>query len=155
MSMSTLPTLQDVDLALDNRVATLTMRRDDVRNALTGTHLIDDIVRAVEWANADPAVSVLVLTGAGSAFSAGGNVKDMANRGGDFAGDVAEVEERYRRGIQRIPLALHKAEIPLIAAVNGPGHRRWLRSGLHVRPAHRFAAHRVRRDFPQSGDHSR
>ncbi|MCB1826280.1 MAG: enoyl-CoA hydratase/isomerase family protein, partial [Candidatus Competibacteraceae bacterium] len=89
--MNTLPTLHDADLTLDDRVATLTMRRDDVRNALTGTHLIDDIVRAVEWANADPTVSVLVLTGVGSAFSAGGNVKDMANRGGDFAGDVAEV----------------------------------------------------------------
>ena len=118
--MIALPELQDADLILDGRVATLTMQRDDVRNALTGTHLIDDIVRTVEWANVNPAVSVLVLTGAGAAFSAGGNVKDMAQRGGDFAGDVAEVEERYRRGIQRIPLALHKAEIPIIAAVNGP-----------------------------------
>jgi len=118
--MTALLELQDAELVLDNRVATLTLQRDDVRNALTGTHLIDDIVRTVEWANLNPAVSVLVLTGAGAAFSAGGNVKDMADRSGDFAGDVAEVEERYRRGIQRIPLALHKAEIPLIAAVNGP-----------------------------------
>jgi len=60
------------------------------------------------------------MTGAGSAFSAGGNVKDMAERGGDFAGDVAECADRYRRGIQRIPLALHNVEIPVIAAVNGP-----------------------------------
>src|SRR5690606_28518050 len=38
----------------------------------------------------------------------------------DFAGDVAECADRYRRGIQRIPLALHAVEVPVIAAVNGP-----------------------------------
>ena len=54
--MIALPELQDTDLTLDGRVATLTMQRDDVRNALTGTHLIDDIVRTVEWANVNPAV---------------------------------------------------------------------------------------------------
>ena len=47
-----------------------------------------------------------VMTDPSSAFSSGGNVKDMAERGGDFAGAVAEVATRYRRGIQRIPLAL-------------------------------------------------
>ncbi|TVO63996.1 enoyl-CoA hydratase-related protein [Denitromonas ohlonensis] len=114
------PILKDALLSVENRVATLTFNRDDVRNALTGTGLIDDIVQVAEWVNGCDEVSVLVMTGAGSAFSAGGNVKDMAERGGDFAGDVAECADRYRRGIQRIPLALHNVEIPVIAAVNGP-----------------------------------
>ncbi|MEZ5626336.1 MAG: enoyl-CoA hydratase-related protein [Rhodocyclaceae bacterium] len=114
------PALTDATLAIDGRVATLTFNRDDVRNALTGTGLIDDIVNVAEWVNGCDDISVLVMTGAGSAFSAGGNVKDMAERGGDFAGDVAECADRYRRGIQRIPLALHNVEIPVIAAVNGP-----------------------------------
>ncbi|HQU90122.1 enoyl-CoA hydratase-related protein [Denitromonas sp.] len=114
------PLLKDALLTVENRVATLTFNRDDVRNALTGTGLIDDIVQVADWVNACDDVSVLVMTGAGSAFSAGGNVKDMAERGGDFAGDVAECADRYRRGIQRIPLALHNVEIPVIAAVNGP-----------------------------------
>ncbi|MCF8151465.1 MAG: enoyl-CoA hydratase/isomerase family protein [Burkholderiaceae bacterium] len=114
-----LPVLGDALLQLEQRVATLTLNRDDVRNALTGTRLIDDIVSVAEWVNRCDEVSVLVITGAGSAFSAGGNVKDMAERGGDFAGDVAEVAARYRAGIQRIPLALNAVEIPLIAAVNG------------------------------------
>lgn len=120
MTASTLPKLQDATLTLESRVATLIMDRHDVRNALTGTQLIDDIVAVVDWANNTSDVSVLVMTGAGSAFSAGGNIKDMAERGGDFAGNVAEVEERYRRGIQRIPLAIQSLEIPVIAAVNGP-----------------------------------
>lgn len=116
----TLPQTTDARLTLDDRIATLTLDRDDVRNALTGTTLIDDIVNVAEWINRCDDVSVLVITGTGSAFSAGGNIKDMANRGGDFAGDVAEVAARYRRGIQRIPLALQAVEVPIIAAVNGP-----------------------------------
>jgi len=38
--MSNQPVLTDASLTLQERVATLTLRRDDVRNALTGTHLI-------------------------------------------------------------------------------------------------------------------
>jgi enoyl-CoA hydratase/carnithine racemase len=114
-----LPAVNDARLTLENRIATLTLARDDVRNALTGTALIDDIVDVAEWANRCNEVSVLVITGAGTAFSAGGNIKDMAARGGDFAGDAAEVAARYRRGIQRIPLALQAVEVPIIAAVNG------------------------------------
>ena len=118
--MSTLPTLVDATLELDARVAVLTLNRHDLRNALTGSNLIDDIVTTANWVNHSDEVSVLVITGAGSAFSAGGNIRDMADRGGDFAGDVAECAERYRRGIQQIPLALQDVEIPVIAAVNGP-----------------------------------
>ncbi|MBK8507628.1 MAG: enoyl-CoA hydratase/isomerase family protein [Candidatus Competibacteraceae bacterium] len=115
-----LPQLTDALLRCENRVATLTLNRDEVRNALTGTALIDDIVAVADWANRCEEVSALIITGAGSAFSAGGNIKDMAERAGDFAGDAAEVATRYRRGIQRIPLALQQVEIPIIAAVNGP-----------------------------------
>ncbi|HRD49308.1 MAG: enoyl-CoA hydratase/isomerase family protein [Candidatus Competibacter sp.] len=114
------PKLTDALLQIDKRVATLTLNRHDVRNALTGTHLIDDIIAVAEWVNRCDEVSVLIITAAGSAFSSGGNVKDMAERSGDFAGDAAEVATRYRRGIQRIPLALRQVEVPIIAAVNGP-----------------------------------
>ena len=118
--MTTVPKLTDALLTLENRVATLTLNRHDLRNALTGSNLIDDIVTTAEWVNQCEDVSVLVITGAGSAFSAGGNIRDMANRSGDFAGDVAECADRYRKGIQRIPLALQNVEVPIIAAVNGP-----------------------------------
>ncbi|KEF33160.1 Enoyl-CoA hydratase [Marinobacter nitratireducens] len=118
--MAVLPQLTDATLTLENRIAVLTLNRHDLRNALTGSSLIDDIVTTATWVNACKDVSVLVITGAGSAFSAGGNIRDMAERGGDFAGDPAECAERYREGIQRIPLAMHAIEVPVIAAVNGP-----------------------------------
>jgi enoyl-CoA hydratase/carnithine racemase len=60
-----------------------------------------------------------VLTGNGTAFCAGGNVKDMQSRGGIFAGSAFEVRNSYRDGIQRIPLALYELDLPVIAAVNG------------------------------------
>ncbi len=122
---TTLPPLSDATLTLEDRVALLTFNRDDLRNALTGSNLIDDIIATVEWANRNTDVSVLVLTGAGSAFSSGGNIKEMQlrdteHKDGAFGGDVYEVQEKYRAGIQRIPLAIYNAEIPVIAAVNGP-----------------------------------
>lgn len=115
-----LPLLTDSTLDLDKRVAVLTFRRHDVRNALTGTALVEEVVQVIEWANRTPEVSVLVVTGEGTAFSSGGNVKEMQERVGIFSGDVLEIQDHYRRGIQRLPLALHHAEIPIIAAINGP-----------------------------------
>lgn len=120
-----LPSLRDASLTLEDRVAVLTFQRHDVRNALTGTQLVDDIVDTVHWCNRNDQVSVLVITGEGSAFSAGGNIKEMqerdgAHRDGPFGGNVYQVQKKYREGIQRMPLAVYNAELPVIAAVNGP-----------------------------------
>lgn len=120
-----LPALTDSALTLTRRIATLTFQRHDLRNALTGSALIDDIVTVADWVNRTPEVSVLIITGDGSAFSAGGNIKEMTERegihkDGAFGGDVYTVQNKYRQGIQRIPLALANIDIPVIAAVNGP-----------------------------------
>jgi enoyl-CoA hydratase/carnithine racemase len=115
--MTDLPALKDATLTLDARVATLTFNRDDVRNALTSTDLVSDIVDTLGWANASDEVSVLIMTGAGSAFSAGGNIKTMGERS-KAAPHI--LQQNYKRGIQRIPMAFEEAEIPVIAAVNGP-----------------------------------
>ncbi len=118
MSHASLPALKDAALAQDGRIAVLTLQRDDVRNALTGTALVDDICATLEWADACEDLSVLILTGAGSAFSAGGNIKVMRERSAVTA--PFELEEYYRKGIQRIPLAMRRSEVATIAAVNGP-----------------------------------
>lgn len=117
--MPQLPHLTDSSLTLTDRVATLTFERGDVRNALTGTELVADIVSAIDWANHDSAVSVMIITGAGGAFSAGGNIKEMRDREGTFAGSVLAIQQKYREGIQQISHTVPHAEIPLIAAIDG------------------------------------
>jgi enoyl-CoA hydratase/carnithine racemase len=102
------------------KIAILTLNRPDIRNAYTDQPIIEEMLEVIENVQGDPSVSVMILTGAGSAFSAGGNVKDMVNKQGMFAGDPGQVRQGYRNGIQRIPLALEKLDVPTIAAVNGP-----------------------------------
>ncbi len=113
------PELRDASLRVNGRYAVLRFERDDIRNALTGSGLIDDICDTVAWANANRDISCLILTGQGHAFSAGGNVKEMRDKAGMFAGDAAAISANYRHGIQRISRAMHSAEIVTIAAVNG------------------------------------
>lgn len=100
-------------------VACLTLNRPDIRNAITSDRMISEIVEACENTQADDSIKVLLVTGAGSAFSAGGNVKDMYEQKGMFAGNPEQLRDNYRRGIQRIPLAFSRLDVPVIAAVNG------------------------------------
>ena len=104
----------------EGSVVTLTMNQDETRNAISSNAMIDAFEAAARKINRDDSVSVVVLTGAGKAFSSGGNVKDMHEKEGMFGGSPVELREGYRRGIQRIPLAMNNLEVPLIAAVNGP-----------------------------------
>lgn len=101
-------------------VVTLTLDRPEERNALSTQAQWDELVACCERVQADQSVKVLILTGAGSAFSAGGNVKDMRDKKGIAGGTPYEIAQGYAGGIQRIPLALHGLDVPTIAAVNGP-----------------------------------
>jgi enoyl-CoA hydratase/carnithine racemase len=111
---------QEITFEVRDRIAILTLNRPDIRNIISHERMIADIEVACADTNRDSEVSVLVITGAGSVFSAGGNVKDMAERADMFGGTPAEVARGYRHGIQRIPLALEAVEVPTICAVNGP-----------------------------------
>lgn len=101
-------------------VVTVRMNRPETRNALSDPEQIEEIVELCAQLRRDRRVKAVVLTGNGSAFCAGGNVKDMQRREGIFAGSPYELRNTYRDGIQRVPLALYELDIPVIAAVNGP-----------------------------------
>ena len=101
-------------------VATLTLNKPEERNALSTQEQWDEVVAACERVARDQTIRALIVTGAGSAFCAGGNVKDMRDKKGIAGGTPYEIREGYRHGIQRIPLALYNLDVPTIAAVNGP-----------------------------------
>ena len=113
--MTDQPTL---DLAVADGVATLRLNRPERRNA------IDDATRrlmieALEAAAADPGVRALVVTGAGTAFCAGGDVRGMQQRLAAPAGEVAFNGWRRQGGTHRAVALLHNFPKPTIAAVNG------------------------------------
>ncbi len=101
-------------------VVTLTINRPEMRNPLGEEGDGELFADAAARINADRDIRCAILTGAGSAFSAGGNVKAMRERSGAFAGAGVHIRERYRGGIHRIVKSLWGLEVPLIAAVNGP-----------------------------------
>jgi enoyl-CoA hydratase/carnithine racemase len=100
-------------------VVTLTIDRPESRNSLGEEGDGEAFAQACAQINADRDVRCAILTGAGPAFSAGGNVKAMRERAGAFAGAGVHIRERYRNGIHRIVRSVWGIEVPLIAAVNG------------------------------------
>jgi len=103
----------------DGHVETWTLNLPDRRNPISDLPMVEALEDAATRAAADPSVRAVILTGAGPAFSSGGDVKAMAERSGMFGGTGAEIADGYRRGIQRIPRILFHCPVPLIAAVNG------------------------------------
>lgn len=100
-------------------IVTLTLNDPDVRNAISDDATISAIVDALARINDDYEVKCAILTGAGTAFSSGGNVRNMKTKEGMFGGSVYGVRNGYIKGIQRIPTAMYELEVPIIAAVNG------------------------------------
>jgi 2-(1,2-epoxy-1,2-dihydrophenyl)acetyl-CoA isomerase len=103
--------------AISDGVATLTFNRPERLNALS-TPIMDGLLEALPRLARDPAVGAIVLTGAGRAFCAGGDVKSMAEGGGpELTVNDAIVRLRSRMEVSRL---LHEIPKPTIAMVNGP-----------------------------------
>ena len=96
----------------DEGVATVLLDRADKLNALSG-EMYQELADAFTALNNDDSVRVVLLTGAGRAFCAGGDVGSMGGY------DVVSGRKRSK-GHQKMILALHHLEKPVIAAVRGP-----------------------------------
>lgn len=101
-------------------IVTLTMNRPEARNALSEVPQMLEFVEMCEQIAQDDTAKLVILTGAGSAFSAGGNIKHMRDKRNFASGTPLDIRNAYRAGIMRVPLALYELDIPTIAAVNGP-----------------------------------
>ena len=110
--------LEDVLYGTEGHIATITLDREDARNAYTEA-MVDSLVKALDAAEQDEAVRCVILTGAGRAFSAGGDLKRMQEHSGMFEGGPVQLRRKYIDGIQRIPRRLGAFDKPVIAAMNG------------------------------------
>lgn len=99
-------------------IVTLTMNQPELRNPLTGNTAVEEFVDACHRITKDISVRVVIITGAGPSFCAGGNVKDMRRFFADGV-DPADIRLEYRTGIQLLTKAIYQLEVPVIAAVNG------------------------------------
>jgi enoyl-CoA hydratase/carnithine racemase len=117
---------QDIDTGttellcqIRNRVATITLNRPEARNALSD-NLTPALRRMVKQCGDDPGVGALLITGAGNAFCAGGDVKGMGGNTpkaeATFDERVAELRIRQRT----LTGALIAVRKPTIAALPGP-----------------------------------
>jgi enoyl-CoA hydratase/carnithine racemase len=104
----------------DGAIVTLTLNRPERRNPISEREVVDAIVSAVDRMNQDGSVRAAILTGAGSAFSSGGDLRAMAAETDNRARQPVKTPSYYKHGIQRLPLAFERLDVPIIAAVNGP-----------------------------------
>ena len=101
-------------------VVLLTLNAPEKRNAISTFEECDAIVEACRRVNLDRAARCVILTGAGTAFCSGGDLKAMRDKRGIMEGSHADLRENYRRGVQAMANALYDCDAPTIAAVNGP-----------------------------------
>ncbi|HVJ51916.1 MAG TPA: enoyl-CoA hydratase [Aliidongia sp.] len=102
---------------LEAGVLTLTMNRPDRLNALS-PELLAELYEAISNAAVDPEIAVIVLTGAGRGFCAGGDVKRMAE--GGFGGNSFEARASSLRQRMEVARLLHETSKPTIAMIRGP-----------------------------------
>jgi enoyl-CoA hydratase/carnithine racemase len=105
--------------AVASHIATITLNRPEAMNALS-PQMTDGLLRAIAEAGSDDDVRVVVITGTGRAFCAGGDLKTMLARGEAerAAGTLGKIRS-IDAGGRRIPVLLKKLSKPTIAAVNG------------------------------------
>lgn len=115
--MTATATTQSLTSQLDAGVLTLTLNRPERRNALN-PEMVQALIEALHRAAADAEVRAIVLTGAGDAFCAGGDVGAMA-AGKTFAGSYEANVDALRRRMEAARL-LHEIAKPTIARVHGP-----------------------------------
>jgi len=108
----------DLLACLDDGVLTLTLNRPEARNAMSGP-MNDALADKLAWAELAPEVKVVVLTGAGQGFCAGGDVKIMDSRNTGAGQPVAIDEAIHRQRVNQRATSgkLFKIPKPTIAAL--------------------------------------
>ena len=112
------PGLETIRIEVDGEIGTMTLDRPEVLNAMS-PDLIAELVTAAGWLADRARLRGLVVTGAGRAFSAGGDV-NWFKRGLDESGEYLSAD--VRRGAEVLHQAIvdfRRIPYPVIGAVNG------------------------------------
>jgi enoyl-CoA hydratase/carnithine racemase len=107
---------EQIRYAVEDGILTITLHRPEKLNAFT-TRMMYELLDAFERADADDAVRVVIVTGAGRAFCAGA---DLSGGGGAFDYAGGQSIEEHRDGGGLVALRIFEAKKPVIAAINGP-----------------------------------
>jgi enoyl-CoA hydratase/carnithine racemase len=107
---------EHIDITEDSGITTITLNRPEKLNALAG-HMRRDLAEALEAAASDRGVHVVVITGAGRAFCAGGDVTAMAEL---IERHDADEFARLLGSARRVITSIRQMTKPVIASVNGP-----------------------------------
>jgi 2-(1,2-epoxy-1,2-dihydrophenyl)acetyl-CoA isomerase len=107
---------EHIDITEDSGITTITLNRPEKLNALAG-HMRRDLAEALEAAASDRNVHVIVITGAGRAFCAGGDVAAMAEL---IERHDADEFSRLLGSARRVITTIRQMTKPVVASVNGP-----------------------------------
>ncbi|MCE2509727.1 MAG: enoyl-CoA hydratase/isomerase family protein [Alphaproteobacteria bacterium] len=111
---------EHVKFSVKDGIGHLVLARDDTRNALAVGGLVEEMLDVLHRVETGSDARVLILSAEGSSFSAGGNLREIADPEGPYGGGPGVLQKKYVLGIQRLPKALHALNVPTIAAVQGP-----------------------------------
>jgi enoyl-CoA hydratase/carnithine racemase len=107
--------LHDIIYRKSPPLAFISLNRPETRNVFTYP-MIENLCRALKDAKNDTDIKVIILSGEGEAFSAGGNIKEMAE--GRLA--AWDMKSYLWDHVQRIALVIEDVDKPIIASIDGP-----------------------------------
>ena len=105
----------NIDITEESGIVTITLNRPDKLNALVG-HMRRDLAEALEQAGSDRTVRVVVITGAGRAFCAGGDLERAAEL---MDRNDSEEFSRLLGAARRVVTAIRQMTKPVVASING------------------------------------
>lgn len=107
--------LETILYEVTDHIAKITLNLPEMRNPLTN-QLVQDLIQAIKKADTDQNVRAIILTGAGKAFSAGGNINEFKE---NFTKTVPELYWEGQESTELFKLGT-TVRTPIIASVNGP-----------------------------------
>ena len=109
---------QNLKIESENGIVRLTLNQPDTRNAMT-PQMGEELQAAVAEINENQSSRVVVVTGAGKSFSAGGNLKSLQEEASAGSGKKSGEGIGGGRNFYRLFLTIRDLEVPSIAAING------------------------------------